>query len=57
VFVPQLWRTFESAVYLREGRLSVAGVYRTDLPAAFNPNRLANYVKTFNLPELINEFG
>jgi hypothetical protein len=55
--VPQLWRMFESEVYASDGELSVAGVYREDLPPeTFNPFQAAKNVKKFGLEELINEF-
>ena len=58
VFVPQLWRTFESSVYAKDGELSVAGVYRKDLPdETFNPFVAARNVRKFNLLELVNEFS
>ena len=56
VVVPQLWRMFESQVYISDGDLSVAGVYREDLPSAiFNPFKAVKNVKKFGLDELVNE--
>jgi len=56
VVVPQLWRMFESQVYVSDGDLSVAGVYREDLPSAiFNPFKAVKNVKKFGLDELVNE--
>jgi hypothetical protein len=58
IFVPQLWRTSESAVYMNNGPLSKAGVYRKDLPPeTFNPTIAARKVKLFNREDLINEFS
>lgn len=57
VIVPQLWRTFESQVFINDGELSVAGVYHQDLPAAtFNPFQAVKNVKKFGLDELLQEF-
>jgi hypothetical protein len=54
--VPQLWRMFESQVYASDGELSVAGVYREDLPSeTFDPFQSAKNVKKFGLDELIHE--
>ncbi|MDB9395509.1 DUF4127 family protein [Microcystis aeruginosa] len=59
-FVPQLWRTFESQVFINDGLLSIAGVYvndeKTFNPETFNPTVAIKNVKKFNLKELINEF-
>jgi hypothetical protein len=55
--VPQLWRMFESQVFTSDGELSVAGVYREDLPPqTFNPFKAAKNVMKFSLEELVNEF-
>jgi hypothetical protein len=52
VVIPQLWRTFESQVFLKQGPLTVAGVFRRDLPAAtFNPLQLPG-AKTLTLQDL-----
>jgi hypothetical protein len=57
VVVPQLWRTFESQVFVNEGELSFAGVYHQDLPSAtFNPFEAVKNVKKFGLDELLQEF-
>lgn len=57
VVVPQLWRTFESQVFVNGGELSVAGVYHQDLPSAtFNPFQAVKNVKKFGLDELLQEF-
>lgn len=54
---PQLWRTFESQVFLEGGEDAIPGVYRTDLnPAIFNPLRAVTNAKRFTLPELNQEF-
>jgi hypothetical protein len=38
VVIPQLWRVFESQVFIKDGILSIAGVFRRDLPQnIFNP--------------------
>jgi hypothetical protein len=59
-FVPQLWRTFESQVFINDGLLYIAGVYvndeKTFNPETFNPTVAIKNVKKFNLKELINEF-
>lgn len=56
-FVPQLWRTFESQVFINDGPLSIAGVYvKTLPPETFNPTVAVKNVKKFNKEELINEF-
>jgi hypothetical protein len=56
-FVPQLWRTFESQVFINNGSLSIAGVYvKTLTPETFNPTVAVKNVKKFNKEELINEF-
>ncbi len=56
-FVPQLWRTFESQVFINDGPLSIAGVYvKTLTPETFNPTVAVKNVKKFNKEELINEF-
>jgi hypothetical protein len=56
-FVPQLWRTFESQVFINDGPLSIAGVYvKTLPPETFNPTVAVKNVKKFNQEELINEF-
>jgi hypothetical protein len=53
VVIPQLWRTFESQVFLKQGTLSVAGVFRQDLPAqTFNPLVLLPVAKTLRLQDL-----
>jgi hypothetical protein len=50
VIVPQLWRIFERQVFLKEGPLSVAGVFRQDLsPKTFNPFALIPKVKVLTL--------
>lgn len=57
-FVPQLWRTFESQVFINNGPLSIAGVYvKTLTPETFNPTVAVKNVKKFNKEELINEFS
>jgi hypothetical protein len=51
--IPQLWRTFESQVLLKQGTLSVAGVYRKDLPSqTFNPLTILANAKTLTLEDL-----
>lgn len=53
VVIPQLWRIFESQVLLKEGSLSVAGVYRQDLPPkTFNPFTQIPEVKALALKDL-----
>jgi Protein of unknown function (DUF4127) len=46
VVIPQLWRIFESQVLLKDGPLSIAGVFRHDLPPkTFNPFILIPKIK------------
>jgi Protein of unknown function (DUF4127) len=47
VVIPQLWRIFESQVFIKDGTLSIAGVFRRDLPPnTFNPFTLIPNIKT-----------
>jgi len=56
VFVPQLWRTFESEVFIQDGVWSWTGIYRKNLKeTAFNPTVAAKNVQKFTLSELIDE--
>lgn len=54
VVIPQLWRIFESQVLLKDGTLSIAGVFRRDLPPnTFNPFTLIPKIKTLQNSEEI----
>lgn len=54
VVIPQLWRIFESQVFLKDGTWSIAGVFRRDLPPnTFNPSTLIPKIKTLqNLEDI-----
>jgi hypothetical protein len=53
VVIPQLWRIFESQVLIKDGTLSIAGVFRRDLPQnTFNPFTLIPKIKTLQYVEI-----
>lgn len=54
VVTPQLWRTFEAQVLLRDGSLPVGGVFRKDLPApTFDPRARIPQIIPFTLQTLM----
>jgi hypothetical protein len=55
VIIPQLWRTFESQVFVKDGPLAIAGVFRRDLPPeVFDPFTCVPGVRALTLQELVD---